>query len=72
MSSWRGRWGCDRSSGLAAVCQQLIKHVAKGLHAGRVVLVELGLDLIMQPADEMLCGVLMGNKTALEGGRVLV
>ena len=72
MSSGRGRRSCDRSSSLAAVCQQLLQHAAQGLHACRVVLAELGLELVMQPADELFSGLLMGCKTALEGGQALV
>ncbi len=72
MSSGRGRWGCDRGSGLAAVCQQLLKHAAQSLHAGSVVQVELGLELVVQSAGERLCGLLVSCETALQGGKALV
>ena len=60
-----GRGGGDRSSGLAAVCQQLLEHATHGLHAGSVVLLELGLELVVQSADELLRGLMVSYETAL-------
>ena len=57
---------------MAAICQQLLEHAAKGLHAGCVVLVELSLKLVLQAADQLLCGLLVSGKTALQGERALV
>ena len=47
---------------MAAVCQQLLQHAAQGLHANRVVLVELGMELVMQPADELFRGLLSADE----------
>ncbi len=57
---------------MAAICQQLLEHAAKGLHAGCVVLVKLGLELALQATDRLLWSLLVSGKTTLQGEQALV
>ena len=70
-SGCRGR-SCDRGGGLGAIRQQLLQHAAQGLHSRCVVLVELGLELVVEPADELLRGLLMSQKTICKGCQALI
>ena len=57
---------------MGTVCQQLLQHVAQRLHAACVLLVEPGLELVVEPADELLRGLLVSHEAALQGGQALV
>ncbi len=65
-SGCRGR-SCDRGGGLGAIRQQLLQHAAPRLHVRCVVLLKFGLELVVEPADELLRGLLMSLKTICKG-----
>ena len=72
LSSGCGRGDCDRGSGLGAVRQKLLQHNTQGLHVICVVLVEPCLKLVVEPADELLGGLLVSQKVAFQGCQALV
>ena len=72
LSSGCGRGDCDRGSGLGAVRQQLLQHALKGLHDSCVVLVEPCLELVVEPADKPLGGLLVSQKAICKGCKALI
>ncbi len=69
---WAQGMGKLLGGDLVAICQQLLEHAAEGLHAGRVVLVELSWELVLQAADQLIYSLLVSGKTALQGELALV
>ena len=70
-SGCRG-WCCNRGSGLGAICQKLLQHTTQGLHACCVVLIKVSLELAVEVADKLLCGLLVCQEPICNGCQALV